>query len=175
MAKLENRQQMPIASLCSPDGRNESEFKNALIGLCGADPSVAIKGGTTDTTAATKVSRSYWQNARRVCQGEGEHICSVPHTFPKQLLQPSLQVLAGWVQVCLAVFTLFSWPVTPNSSKQLHSLLQSKTYWWTCMGVTSPLPPPAPHPSNNSKESPFRLHCYQTPVTAARGGWILSL
>lgn len=57
-AKLENCQQMPIASLCCPDGRNKTELKNALIGLCGADQPVAIKGGTMDTTTATKVSRS---------------------------------------------------------------------------------------------------------------------
>lgn len=57
-AKLENCQQTPIASLCSCDGRNKSELKNALKGLSGADPSVAMKYGTMDTTAATKVSKS---------------------------------------------------------------------------------------------------------------------
>lgn len=50
--------------------QKQNELKNALKGLSGADPFVAMKYGTMDTTAATKVSKSDWQNRRGSAKGK---------------------------------------------------------------------------------------------------------
>lgn len=51
------------------------EFKNALKGSCGADPSVVTKCGTMDTTAATEVSKSDWQKSVWLCASLSLSIC----------------------------------------------------------------------------------------------------
>lgn len=138
-----------MTSLCYCDGRNESEFKNALKDLCGADSSVATKCGTMDTTAATKVSKSDW--LKRVCQEEGEHTCSVPHTFPKTLLE--LPPFRSW----WLSSRLFGCPHTLQLAchpKQLQAITASATKQNILMSLGGSL-------------SPLPCH-FLTPQTAAR-------